>query len=131
MCCKDIGIRKSEFVAKTLFLFEKIGMYILSKKNIPLFKLQNILFRWSHRSSLGTILDEEEDDDSSEVDDFEMKDESYTLDELEQMDDSNETLDEDFNESKNEEYSSELGKYHSNLKRGRYHSFFILKLKTC
>ena len=73
-------------------------------------------------------MDEEEDDDSSEVDDFEMKDESYTLDELEQMEDSNETLDEDFNESKNEEYSSELGKwktmnglrwdfkYHSNLK---------------
>ncbi|XP_023338639.1 uncharacterized protein LOC111709244 [Eurytemora carolleeae] len=52
--------------------------------------------RWSHRSSLGTILDEEEDDDSSEVDDFEMKDESFTLDELEQMNDSNETLDEDF-----------------------------------
>jgi len=43
------------------------------------------------------------------VDDFEMEDESFTLDELEQMNDSNETLDEDFNESKNEEYSSELG----------------------
>ena len=83
------------------------------------------MFRWSHRSSLGTILDEEEDDDSSEVDDFEMKDESFTLDELEQMNDSNETLDEDFNESKNEEYSSELGELTTKRRKFKFKKLHV------
>ena len=50
---------------------------------------------------------DEEEEESSGMDDLEIPDEPYSLDELEQMNDSNATIDED---SKNWELSTELGR---------------------